>query len=161
MAAMDKFNTTGGFQGSLPWGRTMQKPGAPTVDASVHLSRPGRHPLLLCLSSSSALSSSSPPIPCFAFQKLLPDTIPGSEQGGGAVERRPSCLKATLADLYLSELGEASVPALHDYYIIDASSRPLHLMWAEQGTKEDTGSAMSHCQLAGQCSARTVSRKGF
>ena len=38
MAAMDKFNTTGGFQGSLPWGRTMQKPGAPTVDASVHLS---------------------------------------------------------------------------------------------------------------------------
>jgi hypothetical protein len=30
-------NTTG-FQGSLPWGRTLQKPGAPTVAASGHLS---------------------------------------------------------------------------------------------------------------------------
>lgn len=37
---MDKFNTTvGGFQGSLPWGRTVQQPGAPTVTATAHVSQ--------------------------------------------------------------------------------------------------------------------------
>ena len=35
-------NTTG-FQGSLPWGRTLQKPGIPTVEASGHLVQ--EHPM--------------------------------------------------------------------------------------------------------------------
>ncbi len=44
-------NTTG-FQGSLPWGRTLQKPGAPTVAVSGHLSEDHPmgtfHPMVSC-----------------------------------------------------------------------------------------------------------------